>query len=245
MEKTVSPAECQSLIQITKDLESSYGDVQVKPSPYISFHRINDKTVEFDEVADDRVHKAMYYSIPLKHPINEKLWIIGSDFAFDNKYEFTHCTGANILKYEDDGGHFGWHVDGHNKHDGFSLTMQLSDPSDYEGGIIQFGEDKTGANRTVADDVYKDWELTQKSVKPVHSGLTGQGDCIIYDAFIYHRVTPVTKGTRYALLAFFRNYPEYKGQNLDWASSSQKFKERDDEGNLINHNYPWTGKKKK
>ena len=61
-----------------------------------------------------------------------------------------------------------------------SLTVQLSDENDYEGGDLVFhtGNSKEKATR-------------------------GRGSVVVFDSRVYHEVTPVTKGTRYSLVKWY------------------------------------------
>lgn len=91
--------------------------------------------------------------------------------------------------------HYDWHTDCDlvNSTDvttrKLSMVIQLSDPSDYEGGEFSLG----------APAVDKDHNspIKQELFKP-------QGSLLIFPSFIYHRVTPVTQGTRYSLVSWCR-----------------------------------------
>jgi PKHD-type hydroxylase len=77
------------------------------------------------------------------------------------------------------GGHFDWHIDMGGATSGrkLSLTIQLSDPSEYTGGELQFMNQHGG-------------------------GATGRGTAVFFPSFLAHRVTPVTHGMRRALVAW-------------------------------------------
>ena len=84
--------------------------------------------------------------------------------------------------YPEDGGHLDWHMDigtmGVNKRK-LAMTVQLSDPSDYEGGEFEIW---TGG---------KDKFTTVPREK---------GDVIVFPTFCMHRVKPITKGQRKCLV---------------------------------------------
>ena len=63
-----------------------------------------------------------------------------------------------------------------------SISIQLSDPNDYEGGDLEFA----------------DGNLTDMP----REKLRGKGTVIIFPSFITHRVTPVTKGVRHSLVSW-------------------------------------------
>ena len=82
----------------------------------------------------------------------------------------------------EDGGYLDWHMDigngGVNRRK-LALTVQLSDPNDYEGGVFQcwFG----GGGRFI--------NLPRQ-----------KGDVLVMPTFIMHNVSPITKGERRALV---------------------------------------------
>jgi len=90
-----------------------------------------------------------------------------------------------LLDYEGgEGGFFDWHSD--RGHAGFarvrklSISVQLSDPADYEGGALELNP-----GGTIAE--------APRSI----------GTATIFAAYVLHRVAPVTKGRRHALTAWF------------------------------------------
>ena len=62
-----------------------------------------------------------------------------------------------------------------------SMTMQLSDSDDYEGGDFQFADDE---------------------IKIDAKKLRDKGSVLIFPSFVTHRVTPVTKGHRKSLVVW-------------------------------------------
>jgi hypothetical protein len=72
-----------------------------------------------------------------------------------------------------------------------SMTLNLTDPSDYTGGDLKFDfGPHAGRGR------FK----TCKEIRP-------RGSIIIFPSFIHHQVTPVTKGTRYSLVIWSLGKP--------------------------------------
>jgi PKHD-type hydroxylase len=92
------------------------------------------------------------------------------------------------MVYRDrEGGHFDWHMDtGPQPPRKFSLTIQLSDPSHYEGCELQFN---TGAVIVPAPK--------------------NRGVAIGFPSYMVHRVTPITAGTRKAIVAWVTG-PDFK-----------------------------------
>jgi PKHD-type hydroxylase len=85
-----------------------------------------------------------------------------------------------IVYRDSERGHFDWHMDtGPSPPRKLSLTIQLTDPSRYEGCALEFN---TG---TVIIPAPKN-----------------RGVAIAFPSFMIHRVTPVTAGTRKAIVAW-------------------------------------------
>ena len=64
-----------------------------------------------------------------------------------------------------------------------SLTIQLSDENDYEGGDLIF---------------YNGTEDVDKA-----KFARGKGSVVVFDSRLIHEVTPVTKGVRYSLVKWY------------------------------------------
>ena len=73
-----------------------------------------------------------------------------------------------------------------------SSIINLSKPSDYEGGDLEFdfrNLTKESSNIKVCDQIKE------------------QGSIVVFPSFIHHRVTPITKGTRHSLVSWTVGYP--------------------------------------
>jgi PKHD-type hydroxylase len=87
------------------------------------------------------------------------------------------------------GGHYNWHVDhGAGGPDArkLSISVQLSDPSAYQGCDLEldFGDDDVPAPRA-------------------------RGTVVIFSSYVLHRVTPITAGVRKSLVAWVSG-PQFK-----------------------------------
>ena len=72
-----------------------------------------------------------------------------------------------------------------------SMTLNLTEPDDYTGGDLKFDfGPHAGRGR------FK----TCKEIRP-------RGSLIIFPSYLYHQVTPVTKGTRYSLVIWSLGKP--------------------------------------
>jgi PKHD-type hydroxylase len=65
-----------------------------------------------------------------------------------------------------------------------SCSVQLTDPDTYEGGdlILQTGKNETDR----------------------HTFTRKRGSVIVFPSMVYHKVTPVTSGTRFSAVAWMR-----------------------------------------
>jgi PKHD-type hydroxylase len=106
-----------------------------------------------------------------------------------NRYKFEVLgfqTELQLANYEGQG-FFDWHMDfgaGDISNRKLSITVQLSDPEEYEGGELQFM-----INQNV---------ITAPKDK---------GTAIIFPSFALHRVTPVTKGSRKSIVGWIAGPP--------------------------------------
>ena len=71
-----------------------------------------------------------------------------------------------------------------------SLSIQLNDPSEYEGGELRFQHHGT-------DETFSEPQFAHK------------GSVIVFPSYLRHKVTKVTKGTRKSLVAWCRG-PEWQ-----------------------------------
>lgn len=81
----------------------------------------------------------------------------------------------------------------HGKIRKLSVTCSLSDSSDYQGGELQFL--KNNEINFKENDVIECNEIKE------------QGSIVVFPSFVYHRVTPIIKGTRYSLVIWFLGKP--------------------------------------
>jgi PKHD-type hydroxylase len=103
---------------------------------------------------------------------NDAIW--GFDLhAITDAIQFT--------QYQAGGGHYDWHMDiGPNElsQRKVSLTIQMSDDYEYEGGELEFNKGGT---------------TPEKAPR-------GKGVVVVFPSYLLHRVTEVTKGTRKSMV---------------------------------------------
>lgn len=122
------------------------------------------------------------------HPDDKSFWVYEKlsqyiEQANNSLWKFDLQSIIDSIQYtvyHEGGGHYDWHIDiGPNtiNHRKVSITIQLSDPNEYEGGDLEIwagGDFKT---------------IERK-----------KGCAILFPSFLMHRITPVTKGTRRSLV---------------------------------------------
>ena len=106
--------------------------------------------------------------------------VIEANKSFQFDIDFV-TDSIHYVIYPENGGHLDWHMDvgymGVNRRK-LAMTVQLSDPSEYEGG---------------------DFEIWFGGKRP-QVVPRKKGDVIIFPTFLMHRVKPVTRGQRKCLV---------------------------------------------
>lgn len=132
---------------------------------------------------------------------SENKWIyekVTSIISFANKYHFDYelsgiTHGIQLIEYsssEEVKGHYDWHVDsgaGEPATRKISFTMQISDPKDYEGCELVINNH--GAEIVAAKE---------------------RGSVHLFPSYMPHKVTPITKGTRYALVIWIHGSRRFR-----------------------------------
>ena len=98
--------------------------------------------------------------------------------------------------------YYDWHCDSFNKigNNGkirkLSMTCQLTDGSEYQGGELEFDfRNYDPPQRDESKHLIKCKEILPK------------GSIIVFPSFVWHRVKPVTKGVRYSLVVWNQGFP--------------------------------------
>ena len=142
------------------------------------------------------------------------------------KYDVDWGESLQFTKYPSPGGFYGWHndsnsdhyskykkaipgitpikengnyIDNHTPNNNFfgkvrklSVTINLTKPEDYEGGNLKFD---------YGPHVKRDNQFHEcTEIRP-------RGSVIVFPSYVYHQVTPVTKGTRYSLVMWCLGRP--------------------------------------
>ena len=123
-------------------------------------------------------------------------------------FEWDRSESCQFTKYKHNQ-YYDWHCDSwdkpYNKKEGdpdngkirkLSMTCQLTDSSEYEGGELEFDFRNYDPHMREENKHLKQ----AKEILP-------KGSIIVFPSFVWHRVKPVTKGTRYSLVMWNLGYP--------------------------------------
>lgn len=161
-----------------EELEKVYKDVAKLPFKVAS-------TGQEEGPADKTIRSSSIKWIP---KTNDWQWLYTKLFnmameANHTLWHFDLFTALDCIQYTEyyatEGGHYNWHQDigpGPMSKRKISITVQLSDSDEYEGGDLEIFK---GGDPNFADKAPR-----------------GKGVVFIFPSFMMHRVTPVTKGTR-------------------------------------------------
>ena len=120
-------------------------------------------------------------------------------------FEWDWSESCQFTKYAP-GQYYDWHCDSyessynnpndlnfHNKIRKLSVTCSLSNPKDYKGGELEFNFNHPQKNKK--NTIRKCLEILPR------------GSIVVFPSFVWHRVCPVQKGTRYSLVIWNLGYP--------------------------------------
>ena len=131
-------------------------------------------------------------------------YVNGANYNSGWNFQWNFSENAQFTKYKLNQ-FYDWHCDSwqepyNDDKDGplrgkirkLSVTCSLSDPKDYKGGEFEFKlqRNKDGDNQT-----------------EICTEVMPKGSIVVFPSFIYHRVKPVTEGTRYSLVMWNCGYP--------------------------------------
>jgi PKHD-type hydroxylase len=113
---------------------------------------------------------------------------------------------CQFTKYEK-GQYYDWHCDSwdkpyirentaapdHGKIRKLSVTVTLSDPKDYKGGELEFD--------------FRNLDPDKKPNIKKCTEILPRGSLVVFPSFVWHRVCPVKKGSRYSLVIWNLGWP--------------------------------------
>jgi len=167
--------ECKKIVRLGEAQEDR--DATVKDA-YIS-----DNPVVVKDVRKSKV--AFLIREPRTKWIFDRIDAVVKEVNETYRFDFSGYNWIQIARYSE-GNYYDWHLDIGEKLSStrkLSITVQLSDPADYDGGELQL--------------------FTYTKEKPTRN----IGSVIIFPSFLTHRVAPVTRGVRWSLVAWVNGPP--------------------------------------
>ena len=154
----------------------------------------------------------------LKKKRNSDIVWIDSSWVYKEIHPYVHKANKNadwnfqwdwsepcqFTKYEK-GQFYDWHCDSfykpynepnsrrHGKIRKLSVTVSLSDPKDYKGGELEFD--------------FRDLDPDKKPNIKRCTEILPKGSLVVFPGFVWHRVCPVKKGSRYSLVIWNLGLP--------------------------------------
>ena len=120
-------------------------------------------------------------------------------------FDWDWSQSCQFTKYAP-GQYYDWHCDSgdapykdlnnpgvHGKIRKLSVTCSLSNPKDYKGGELEFNFNNPEKKKK---------ENIKKCIE-----ILPRGSIVVFPSFVWHRVCPVKKGTRYSLVIWNLGYP--------------------------------------
>jgi PKHD-type hydroxylase len=161
--KLFSVDECQQIMSLGESADLDAGFMQ---TPYEGYRRCQYRFISEDAGTNWVFHRLRDTVLRLNEHYQFRL------SRFVEGLQFTRYTQGGVIH---------WHTDtgtGIASTRKISISIQLSTPTDYEGG---------------------DFELCPDGTPPF---ARNQGNAIIFPSFLAHRVTEITAGVRYALVVW-------------------------------------------
>lgn len=185
-ENALDKDKVQEIIDICSEMPLENGEVCDTDNP------LNKKTrdCQVSFIDDERIYQTL---TPFINTAN-----ISSDWNFSiichEPCQYTIYNKSQFYGYHSDCLKEPYH-NHHNPHYNgmlrkLSMTLQLTDPSEYDGGDFYF-------------KYLEDNEVIEEKVDKAK----GLGTMIIFPSFVKHQVTPVTRGTRKSLVCWTLGYP--------------------------------------
>ena len=193
----LTPKFCDEVIKYALSKEEvmartgGYGDKKLNKEQVKNIQRKRKSDLVW--LSDTWIYKEIH---PYVHQANVNAgWNFQWDFS-----EACQFTKYKLNQYYD------WHTDPwdkpYKKKEGdptngkvrkLSMTCQLTDGSEYTGGELEF--DFRNLDPDKKPNIRKCKEILPK------------GSLVVFPGFVWHRVKPVTRGTRYSLVAWHLGYP--------------------------------------
>jgi len=179
--------------------------------------------LKFGQIGEFEADKIVKNNYDIKNQRNSKIVFVNDSWIYDLILPFVHTANENAgwnfqWDWSEDfqftrytkGEYYSWHNDSwrdpivsdnkyfNGKARKLSVVVSLNDSNEYEGGDFEFDF----RNYENFDD-----EKDRQSRKIKCKEIKKVGSVIVFPSFVWHRVTPVTEGTRYSLVGWNLGHP--------------------------------------
>ena len=204
-QSALTPKLCDEILQYGKSLKPQTAVTGVYDINHDNSKNLNKK--ELKNIQKKRKSEIVWISEPWIYKEIHPFVAKANELAGWN-FEWHWSEPCQFTKYSV-GQHYGWHCDSweepydtpankdmHGKLRKLSVTISLSDPDEYEGGNLEFD---------FRNQI--DWEKNKKAKIKECTEIRPRGSIIVFPSFVWHRVNPVTKGTRHSLVMWNLGWP--------------------------------------
>jgi PKHD-type hydroxylase len=199
-QSALPPKLCKEILEHGKNINKEVGIVGGKP-----IYNLNgkEKKEALKELKTRRNSNVAWLNDPwIFNQIHPYIYSANKNAGWNFEWDWTESAQFTIYGK---GQYYNWHCDSwdepynnpqdknvHGKCRKLSVTVSLNDSSEYKGGELEFDlRNKAPGVKTI---------VKCNQIKPM-------GSIVVFPSFIWHRVTPVTKGTRYSLVMWNLGYP--------------------------------------
>ena len=195
----ISPQHCDDIINLALKQKDKLGLIG-----YLSQKKeLNKKDIK--DLKQQRNSNITWIDLPWVYKLIQPYVHVANKNAGWN-FEWDWSESCQFTKYKKDQ-FYDWHCDSwdkpydnpenkniHGKIRKLSVTISLSDPKNYKGGELEF-------------DLKNQPPKSKKKTKITCKEILPRGSVVVFPSFIWHRVKPVVKGTRYSLVMWNCGYP--------------------------------------
>ena len=180
-ESALSNEICDIIIQLGKSKQESKANLG-READVKDLSKVRNSNIAWinEKFVYDSIH-------PFVHEANKKA---GWNFQWDysEACQFTKYNKEQFYEWHPDQATKPYHKPDdkgfHGKIRKLSVTVSLSHPDEYDGGNLEFD---------FRNNSEEENKIVCKEIRP-------RGSIIVFPSFVFHRVTPITRGTRYSLV---------------------------------------------
>ena len=208
-----SVSEIDDLIHASNKLEwhgGQIGGANQNPDP----DREEEGGVEAHNIRSSQIKWFTDSTLPKDFEIklNDAINMANADCKWNHEIEYMENPQYTVYNEQPErkGDFYTWHTDAgpfvypNGKIRKLSMTVQLSNQDDYEGGHFQWLEPQRQFDRMGGTNPQVNMA---DAIQTLSFSSKGIGSVVVFPSFLYHQVTPVLRGTRKSLVCWFVGNP--------------------------------------